>query len=511
MHLNNSTAKNMTENPYRNIACGKSIPPNNVHAISVSLPTIQDVYSYEENKNNWRNCMETGYPRFFCHPYETMLIDHFKTHFSISKEKSLLLFPSKSSCQLVINFFDLDLEKYELNGIFALVVDSKNKIYKKICDFIQHTGYKVFSRQLEDLLLNLKLVNNPQKEELFSDQPEEHVKKELQKQFQLKDNKNIELFSSGMNAIYSIFEGINKIQKEKNATILIQYGWLYSDTINILKKYSESYFEIISVYDEKELLSIIEANKGRIAAVFTEIPTNPFLHTPNLAFLYSRLSELDIPLIVDGTIGTCVNMNYLPYCDFAVESLTKFASGMADVMAGCVVTNPDSNWIKNNSINLKPYQQKLYVKDLERIAFQISGMESRVQSIRKNAYELAQFFENHPAVKTVNWSHNEKNKANYSIIEKEENNYSGLISIEFDGSIEKFYNALELPKGPSLGTEFTLVMPYFYLAHYELVKSEEGRKILSEKNINWELIRISVGTEPIKELINIFEKALDKS
>lgn len=498
----------MTENPYRNIACGKSIPPDNVHAISVSLPTIQDVYSYEENQNNWRDCMETGYPRFFCHPYEKMVTDCFTSHFSIGKEKSLLLFPSKLSCQLVTDFFNLDLKAYELNGIFAIAVDSKNKIYNKICDFVQHTGYKVFSRQLEDFLMLFKTITQPQQEELHSNNPEQHVKQELQKQFQLKNNRDIELFSSGMNAIYSLFAGINKTQKEKGATIFIQYGWLYTDTITILKKYSDAYFEVISVYDEQELLDKIESKKGKIAAVFTEIPTNPFLHTPNLAFLYSHLSKLQIPLVVDGTIGTCVNMNYLPYCDFAVESLTKFASGMADVMAGCVVPNPDSNWVKNNSIALQPYQQKLYVKDLERIAFQISGMEARVRSIRKNASKLAQFFENHPAVKTVNWSHNKKNEANYSIVEKEKNNYSGLISIEFDGSIEKFYNALELPKGPSLGTEFTLVMPYFYLAHYDLVKCEEGRQVLREKNINWELVRISVGTEPIEELTTIFAKAL---
>lgn len=500
----------MTKNPYRNIACGKSIPPNNVHAISVSLPSIQDVYSYEENQNNWRNCMETGYPRFFCHPYETKVIEYFKSHFSIDENKHLFLFPSKPTCQLISRLFDTEFREYELNGIFAISVASTNPSLKKTCDLIQHAGYKIFSRQLEDFLINLKLINNLQEEELFSDNPEQQIKQELQKQFQLEDDKNIKLFSSGMNAIYSLFEGINKIQKEQNSVIFIQYGWLYTDTIDILKKYSESYFELISVYNEKELLSLIEANKGRIAAVFTEIPTNPFLHTPNLPFLYSHLSKLDIPLIVDGTIGTCVNMNYLPYCDFAVESLTKFASGMADVMAGCLVPNPNSNWNKNNSVDVKPYRQKLYKKDLERIAFQISGMESRVQSIRKNAFELARFFESHPAVKTVNWSHNEKNIANYSKIEKEENNYAGLISIEFDGSIEKFYDALELPKGPSLGTEFTLVMPYFYLAHYDLVKSESGRKLLSEKEINWELVRISVGTEPIEELINIFEKALNQ-
>ncbi|WP_461638967.1 hypothetical protein [Labilibaculum euxinus] len=53
-------------------------------------------------------------------------------------------------------------------------------------------------------------------------------------------------------------------------------------------------------------------------------------------------------------------------------------------------------------------------------------------------------------------------------------------------------------------------MPYFYLAHCDLIKTKEGRKLLAKKGINWELVRISVGTEPIEELISIFEKALNQ-
>ena len=53
-------------------------------------------------------------------------------------------------------------------------------------------------------------------------------------------------------------------------------------------------------------------------------------------------------------------------------------------------------------------------------------------------------------------------------------------------------------------------MPYFYLAHYDLITSEDGRRYLSKNGINWELIRISVGTEPIEELIMAFENALAK-
>ncbi len=498
----------MTVNLYRNITCGKSIPPNNVHAISVSLPTIQDVCSYEENKNNWRSCMETGYPRFFCHPYEIKVADYFKIHFSIEAKKHLFLFPSKHACQLVKKTFTIEFDEFELGGIFALSTDSNCSDFKELCEFIQHTGYKVFSRQLENFLFQHQIISHIQEEELLIEEPENHIKREIQKQFNLPDNQNIELFSSGMNAIYSLFSAIKNNQEKNKASVFVQYGWLYTDTIDILKKYSDEYYEIVSVYNASELQRVLDEYKGKVAAVFTETPTNPSLHTPDLPLIYSILNAYNIPLVVDGTIGTCVNLNYLPYCDFAVESLTKFASGMADVMAGTLVSNPKSSWVQNNKINLAAHQEKLYTKDLQRLAIQINHFEQRVRAIRHNVLQLAQYFESHPAINKVNWSHNENNKENYSKLEKEKDSYSGLISIEFNHPIQKFYDALELPKGPSLGTEFTLVMPYFYLAHYEEINSSDGRKLLEEKHINWELVRISVGTEPIDELINVFEKAL---
>ena len=68
------------------------------------------------------------------------------------------------------------------------------------------------------------------------------------------------------------------------------------------------------------------------------------------------------------------------------------------------------------------------------------------------------------------------------------------------------YDALNFSKGPSLGTEFTLAMPYTYLAHYDLLQTEEGKKFLEEAGLDARIIRISVGIEPIEDIINEFEK-----
>ena len=65
--------------------------------------------------------------------------------------------------------------------------------------------------------------------------------------------------------------------------------------------------------------------------------------------------------------------------------------------------------------------------------------------------------------------------------------------------------------GPSFGTRFTLLCPFLYLAHYDLVTSKTGRAVLKEVGIDPELIRISVGIEAYDEIEAVFEEALAAS
>ncbi len=49
-------------------------------------------------------------------------------------------------------------------------------------------------------------------------------------------------------------------------------------------------------------------------------------------------------------------------------------------------------------------------------------------------------------------------------------------------------------------------MPYTYLAHYDMIISKEGNKFLEKISLPIDLIRISVGIEPIEEIIKEFER-----
>jgi cystathionine gamma-synthase len=85
-----------------------------------------------------------------------------------------------------------------------------------------------------------------------------------------------------------------------------------------------------------------------------------------------------------------------------------------------------------------------------------------------------------------------------------------VVTIELNGSMEVFYDAVEVMKGPSFGTRYTLLCPFMYLAHYDLVTQEEGRALLASVGLDPELIRISIGAEPYEAIESVFAAALDR-
>ena len=57
--------------------------------------------------------------------------------------------------------------------------------------------------------------------------------------------------------------------------------------------------------------------------------------------------------------------------------------------------------------------------------------------------------------------------------------------------------------------EFSLCCPYVYLAHYSMTKSVQGRQILTKAGISPQLLRLSVGLEPVDEIIEVLKQSLD--
>jgi cystathionine gamma-synthase len=83
--------------------------------------------------------------------------------------------------------------------------------------------------------------------------------------------------------------------------------------------------------------------------------------------------------------------------------------------------------------------------------------------------------------------------------------FGGLFSLllQSEYCTTAFFDNLAVAKGPSLGTSFTLACPYTLLAHYTELDWA------ARFGLEAELIRVSVGLEPIDELKAVFVKALN--
>jgi cystathionine gamma-synthase len=83
-----------------------------------------------------------------------------------------------------------------------------------------------------------------------------------------------------------------------------------------------------------------------------------------------------------------------------------------------------------------------------------------------------------------------------------------MIAFSLRGELEPFYDRLRLPKGPSFGMKTTLICPFMYLAHYDLVSSPEGRDELAANGLDPNLLRLCVGVEPPEDIIAALREAL---
>jgi cystathionine gamma-synthase len=166
-------------------------------------------------------------------------------------------------------------------------------------------------------------------------------------------------------------------------------------------------------------------------------------------------------------------------------------------MIGALAINPESPFYGDLVLRTSGFHMPPYRRDTARLAFEMEAAPSVVAKMNANASKLCQFLKKHPAVDHIYCAgcsdHIEE-------ISKGEGAVGAVISVELKGSMQKFYDAVKIIKGPSFGTRYTLLCPFLYLAHYDLVTTDEGRAFLADVGLKPDLIRISVGEEPYEEI-----------
>ena len=484
--------------------------PDSPHAVSCSLPTMAAVRGYEEKDAEVIRSLKTGYPRFVIHPFARRLGEELSRRHSLGTRRLWLASSRRMAGALLAHLGDPGAGLFESCGVHGVVHDDSPEVAQRAKLYLQNIGGFISSREAEDTLVALGEVPAAQAEQTFAGDARAEVLRFLSPRFPGVDR--LLLANCGMNAVHAAFAAVNAVQAPRGRTAWVQLGWLYLDTIAILRKHTAGpadYLHVGDVMDLDALERVFRENGGRIAGVMAEVPTNPLVQSPDVARLSGLCRRHGVKLVLDPSLVSVFSADVLPHAALVVTSLTKYTGNEGDVIAGLLAVNPQAPDAEALGRAAAALVEPPYARDLARLAAQIPHTESVLSRIEESTPRVAAFLAAHPAVRATYWALEPSSRANYVAIARTPGATGGMISFCLRGGLEAFYDRLRLPKGPSFGMRTTLICPFMYLAHYDMVSSEAGRAELRRHGLDPDLLRLCVGTEPAEEIIAALREALD--
>ncbi|KJZ70401.1 Cystathionine gamma-synthase [Hirsutella minnesotensis 3608] len=315
---------------------------------------------------------------------------------------------------------------------------------------------------------------------------------------------DVYLFPAGMNAIFHAHRALLAARGQLKS---ISFGFPYVDSLKILEKFGPGciFYGNGSSEDLDDLEEVLRSGE-RFLGFFCEFPGNPLLSCPDLNRIKKLADEYDFAVVVDETIGTFANINVLPVADVVVSSLTKIFSGDSNVMGGSAIINPESRYYDSlkKTMNQGIYEDAYWAEDIIVMERNSRDFAARIERINTNAETICEVLRKSSLIKNLFYPKFNASKSHYDAHRLSGGGYGGLLSIVFNfrAQAEAFYDAVDIAKGPSLGTNFTLCSPYVLLAHYQELQWA------AQYGVDADLVRISVGLENTEALRVAIQAAL---
>lgn len=242
-------------------------------------------------------------------------------------------------------------------------------------------------------------------------------------------------------------------------------------------------------------------------AIYIETPTNPMMNVTDIAALSEIAKKHNILLIVDNTFLSPYFQNPLDLgADIVVHSGTKYLGGHNDTLAGFLVTNRRDIsekfrfLIKTTGAGLAPFDSWLILRGIKTLGI-------RMEKAQKNAIEIANWLKGQKAVRKVIYPGLPEHPG-YDVMRKQARGYGAMLTFQLE-SREYALAILEKVRmikfAESLGGVETLITYPTTQTHADVPKE------IREKNgITESTLRLSVGIEDVKDLIDELTKVFSE-
>ena len=326
------------------------------------------------------------------------------------------------------------------------------------------------------------------------------------------DGEDALTFSSGMSAIATLL--LTFVQP---GDVIVHSGPLYAATetlINkILGRFGVSWLDFPAGATREEIDAVIAAAKakGRVSLIYLESPANP---TNALVDVEAVAAARDAafgddkpPIAIDNTfLGPLWAKPLAQGADLSVYSLTKYAGGHSDLVAGGIVgkkamINPIQMMRNTIGTICDPNTAWMLLRSLE-------TLELRMDRAGENAAKVCAFLRDHPKVETVGYlGFLEAGSRQADIYNRHCTGPGSTFSLYLKGGEKEafaFLDALTIAHlAVSLGGTETLASAPAAMTHLSV--PDERKQALG---ITDNLVRISIGVEDAGDLIADFENAL---
>ncbi len=324
------------------------------------------------------------------------------------------------------------------------------------------------------------------------------------------------VFSSGMSAIATLF--LSMVQP---GDTIVHSGPLYAATetliARVLGRFGVQYLDFPAGATQDEIEAVLRKAGGRVPLIYLESPANP---TNALVDIEAVAAARDAvfgdaddrpPIAIDNTfLGPLWQQPLRHGADLVVYSLTKYAGGHSDLVAGGVLgSKAHINIIRSmrNTIGTicDPNTAWMLLRSLE-------TLELRMSRAGENAAKVCAFLNGHPKVERVGYL---GFLAEAAGMERQADIYrrhctggGSTFSLYLKGGEKEafaFLDALVIAKlAVSLGGTETLASHPAGMTHLSVPDARKAALGITDN-----LVRISIGVEDADDLIADFAQALD--
>lgn len=308
-------------------------------------------------------------------------------------------------------------------------------------------------------------------------------------------------FASGLAAIDAV------IKLLKPGDEVISTNDLYGGTYRLFTKVFEQFGVKFHFIGMENAANVEEYVNDNTRLIWVETPTNPMMNIIDIKACAAVARKHDLLLAVDNTFATPYLQQPLDLgADIVMHSATKYLGGHSDVVMGALVVNDDNlaeklYFIQNASGAVcGPQDSFLVLRGLK-------TLHVRMQRHCENGKAIAEYLLDHPKIEKVYWPGFESHP-NHVIARDQMRDFGGMISFvtkgnNYDEAVRIVENLKIFTLAESLGGVESLAGHPASMTHASIPKEEREKTGVVDA-----LIRLSVGIEDVKDLIEDLEQAI---